>query len=181
MSDDDLYRRYLAGDPSAGDQLMLRYADVLTAYLDAFLHNVQDAEDLMLECFTVILVNKPTIGEGNFRAYLFKVARNKAGRLWRLRFKQQEFSLDETIPMEGDSPEDIVWESERSTILRKCLTRIAPQYREALWLVYFMDMSYEQAAKVMRCKTKRVEDLLRNGKERLRLELEKDGITHADI
>ena len=181
MTDDQLYCAYLSGDQTAGDQLMLRYADVLTVYLDAFLHNVQDAEDRMLECFTVILVNKPSIGEGNFRAYLFKVARNKAGRLWRLRFKQQEFSLDETIPMEGNSPEDIVWEGERSAILRKCLTRIAPQYREALWLVYFMDMSYEQAAKIMRCKKKRVEDLLRNGKKRLRLELEKEGITHADF
>ena len=181
MSDDELYRQYLAGDQSAGDQLMLRYADTLTAYLDAFVHNVQDAEDLMLDCFTVILVGKPSIGEGNFRAYLFKTARNKAAHLWRLRFRQQEFSLDETIPVEGDSPEDVVWEGERSAVLWKCLNRIAPQYREALWLFYFMDMSYEQASKVMRCTTKRIEDLLRNGKKRLRLELEKEGFTHADI
>lgn len=181
MSDDELYRQYLAGDQPAGDQLMLRYADVLTAYLDAFVHNYQDAEDLMLECFTVILVNKPAIGEGSFRAYLFKTARNKACRLWRIHFRQQEFSLDETIPTEGDSPETAVWEGERSEILWRCLNRIAPQYREALWLFYFMEMSYAQAAKVMRCSEKRIEDLLRNGKKRLRLELEKEGITHADI
>ena len=31
MSDDQLYRQYLAGDQSAGDQLMLRYGDALTA------------------------------------------------------------------------------------------------------------------------------------------------------
>ena len=37
MSDDQLYRQYLAGDAAAGDELMLRYADVLTAYLDGFL------------------------------------------------------------------------------------------------------------------------------------------------
>ena len=57
MSDDRLYREYLDGDQSAGDRLMLRYGDVLTAYLDGFLHNAHDAEDLMLDCFAVILVN----------------------------------------------------------------------------------------------------------------------------
>ena len=181
MSDDQLYRQYLSGDQSAGDQLMLRYGDVLTAYLDAFLHNAQDAEDLMLDCFTVILVRKPSIGEGHFRAYLFKLARNKANHLWSLRFKRQEFSLDETLPVQEESPEDAAWVGERNAILRRCLNRIAPQYREALWLFYDMDMSYEQAAKVMGCKTKRIEDLLRNGKKRLRLELEKEGITRADI
>ena len=49
MSDDLLYQKYLNGDQAAGDELMLRYGDSLTAYLDAFLHNVQDAEDLMIE------------------------------------------------------------------------------------------------------------------------------------
>ena len=87
MSDDQLYQNYLSGDASAGDALMLRYADALTAYLDGFLHNAHDAEDLMLDCFTVILVNRPAIGEGHFRAYLFKMARNKANRLWKLRFR----------------------------------------------------------------------------------------------
>ena len=95
MTDDELYRQYLAGDQASGDALMLRYGDILTAYLNAFLHNVQDAEDLMLDCFTVILIDRPKIGEGNFRAYLYKMARYKANRRWRQRFRRQEFSLDE--------------------------------------------------------------------------------------
>ena len=185
MSDDQLYQKYLAGDPSAGDELMLRYGNAVTAYLDGFLHSAEDAEDLMLDCFAAILVNKPRISEGHFRAYLFKTARNKANHLWKLRFKRQEFSLDEelseTLPAKGASPEEDVLKNERDVILERCLNRIAPQYREALWLFYFMDMSYAQAARVLNCSTKRIEDLLRNGKARLRLELEKEGITHADI
>ena len=101
IRDDELYRQYLAGDVSAGDQLMLQCSDALTAYLDAFLHNAHDAEDLMLECFAVILVRKPNIREGNFRAYLFRMARNKANRLWRQRMKRNEFSLEgspRTVP-----------------------------------------------------------------------------------
>lgn len=181
MSDDQLYRQYLSGDAAAGDQLMLRYADALTAYLNGFLHNAHDAEDLMLDCFTVILVNKPNISDGLFRAYLFKMARNKANRLWKLRFRQPKFSLDEDLPMQEGSPEDTLWQSERSAILQRCLNRIAPQYREALWLFYYMDMSYEQAASVMGCTRKKIDNLLNSGRNRLRLELEKEGITHANI
>ena len=181
MSDDRLYQQYLAGDQAAGDQLMIRYADVLTTYLDGFLHNAHDAEDLMLDCFTVILVNKPSIREGCFRAYLFKTARNKANRMWRIRLRQQEFCLDENLTVQSDSPENVVWENERSRILQNCLNRIAPQYREALWLFYYMNLNYAQAAEVMGCSKKKVDNLLQNGKTRLRLELEKEGITHADI
>ena len=181
LSDDRLYREYLDGDLSAGDRLMLRYGDVLTAYLDGFLHNAHDAEDLMLDCFAVILVNKPAIREGHFRAYLFRVARNKANRLWRRRYRQQEFSLDENLPAPGGGPEDTLWQNERSAVLQRCMNRIAPQYREAIWLFYSMNLSYEQAAGVMGCTRKKVDNLLRNGKNRLRQELEKEGITHADI
>ena len=178
---DELYGRYLSGDAAAGDQLMLRLADQLTAYLNAFLHNRQDAEDMMLDCFTVILVNKPAIEAGHFRAYLFKIARNKANRLWKLRFRRREFNLDEALLSGGASPEAAALAGETRAALERCLNRIAPQYRETLYLAYDMGMSYAQAAQVLGCSVKAVEDRLYNGKKRLRQELAKEGITDADI
>ena len=179
--DDELYRQYLAGDPSAGDRLMLRYGDRLTAYLDAFLHNPHDAEELMLDCFAAVLVKKPEIREGNFRAYLFRVARYKANRLWRIRLKRKEFCLDETLTVQETDPEEHAEKSERNTALYRCLNRIAPQYREALWLVYGCGMSYAQAGQVMGSGLTKTENLLKNGKNRLRQELGKEGISHADL
>lgn len=181
MSDDALYRQYLAGDLSAGDALMLKWGDALTAYLAAILHNYQDAEDMMLGCFAVLLVKKPKIAEGRFRAYLLKMARNKATRLHWLRLRRNEFSLDETLLSQGDTPEEVLGRSEQSVALYKCMNRVAPQYREALWLVYGLGLSYAQAAEVMGGNVKRVEDLLRNGKKALRKELDKEGIDDANI
>lgn len=179
-NDDELYSRYLSGDLSAGDALMLRYGDALVTYLDAFLHNSHDAEDLMLDCFSVILVKKPRIAEGHFRPYLFKMARYRANRLWRHRLKQNEFNLDEALVAQDGVPEDAVWTTERNAILRRCLNRIAPQYREVLWLVYDLEMSYAQAAAVMNCREKKIDNLLMNGKKKLREALEKEGITHEE-
>ncbi len=179
-TNDELYRQYLSGDQSAGDALMLRNKGSLTSYLFAFLHNAHDAEDLMLDCFTVILVDKPKITEGNFSAYLYRMARNKANRLWRLKLKQREFVLDESLTTQGFSPEDQVRLHERDTIINRCLNRISPQCREALWLVYVLDMRYTQAADVLGCSVKKIDHLLDNGKKQLQKELEKEGVTDAD-
>ena len=181
MTDDELYRRYLAGDAYAGDQLMLQCGDSLVAYLEAFLHNLHDAEDLMLDCFAEILVKKPMIQEGKFRAYLFRMARFKANRLWKTLLRRNEFLLDESLVADGESLEDTAIKGQRDAVLMRCLNRIAPQYREALWLVYGSGMSYAQAARVLGCSVVKAENLLKNGRNRLRKELEKEGINRVDI
>jgi RNA polymerase sigma-70 factor (ECF subfamily) len=101
--------------------------------------------------------------------------------MWRIRLRRTEFSLDETMITGGADPQEYAEKSERNAVLYSCLNRIAPQYREALWLVYGYGMSYAQAAQVMGCNLIRTENLLKNGKIRLRQELEKEGVTHADI
>lgn len=181
MTDDELYLAYVGGDPPSGDALMLRHGDALTAYLSAFLHSREDAEDMMLDCFAALLVNKPRIGEGRFRAYLYRMARNRANSLWRLRFRRRTFRLDEETPAPGAAPEEALASDERSAALARCLNRIAPQYREALYLVYDLGMSYAQAGEVLGCGGVRVENLLKKGKMRMREELEKEGITRADL
>lgn len=188
INDDELYKNYLEGNKACGDELMLRYADSLTAYLNAFLKNMEDAEDLMLETFTVILVDKPKIGEGCFKAYLYKVARHKACRLWRKKVKQSEFfvpqddedgeNVMENVASESGQPEDEFLRGELGYTVRKCLNIIAPQYREALWLIYGTGLNYEQAAGVLGCSRKRVDNLLLNGRRALKAELAKEGITH---
>ncbi len=188
LNDDELYKNYLEGNKACGDELMLRYADSLTAYLNAFLKNMEDAEDLMLETFTVILVDKPKIGEGCLKAYLYKVARHKACRLWRKKVKQSEFfvpqddedgeNVMENVASESGQPEDEFLRGELGYTVRKCLNIIAPQYREALWLIYGTGLNYEQAAGVLGCSRKRVDNLLLNGRRALKAELAKEGITH---
>ena len=79
-SDDILYREFLDGDTASYDQLMIRYCDSLTMFLYGFLHDWQDSEDLMIESFARVMVKKPKIGEGSFKAYLYKTARNLASR-----------------------------------------------------------------------------------------------------
>ena len=61
QSDHELYSLFLAGDTRAYDELMIRYGDSLTVYLNGYLHDWHDAEDLMIEAFARIMAKKPRI------------------------------------------------------------------------------------------------------------------------
>ena len=181
MSDDELYNRFLTGDVSSYDDLMIRYGDSLTVYLCGYLHNWHDAEDLMIEAFARILVKKPHIRSGNFKAYLFRTARNLATNFYAARKRADVFSLEEleTELPGGSMPEEMLQDAETKRILQICMERIDPMVREALWLVYRENLSYADTAGVMRISSKKVDNLLEKGKKLMREELKREGVSGA--
>ena len=181
LTDTELYRQFLTGNVSAYDELLIRLGDGLTLFLNGYLHNWQDAEDLMIEAFARIMAKKPSIREGGFKAYLYKTARNLASRFHERAARRHEFALDdiEEARAEGMLPEEQALDEEKKEALHACLDRIDPELREALWLIYWEGMSYEQAASVMKVSKKRVDHLLTRGKAHMRKELEKEGFRHA--
>ena len=180
-TDDELYARFLAGDNAAYDALMIRYGDSIVVYINAYLHNWQDAEDLMIDAFARIMFKRPVIRQGGFRAYLYKTARNLAARFHASASRFTSISLEELSEEAADGTllEERVIGTERRRILHRCLARMDGKYREVLWLIYFEEMSYAEAAVVMRVTVKRIDKLLQTGKVKLRAELEKEGITSA--
>ena len=78
--DEALYRQYLSGDDAGLEALMKKYGDPLTLYIDGYLHDVHDAEELMLDVFAYLFTKKPKIRDGGFKAYLYKAARHMALR-----------------------------------------------------------------------------------------------------
>ena len=79
--DETLYRQYVNGDDAGLDALMKKYGDPLTLYIDGYLHDVHEAEELMLDVFAYLFTKKPNIRDGGLKAYLYKAAR--PGLKWR--------------------------------------------------------------------------------------------------
>ncbi len=91
------------------------------------------------------------------------------------------FSLD-TLADEPDGrllAKEVIWTEERNRILHFCMDEMNPDYREVLYLIYFEDMSYAQAADVTGKTVKQITNMLYRGKESLRKLLEREGITNA--
>ncbi len=152
-------------------------------YLYGVLHDYQDAEDMMVESFARILEKKPRIGEGSFKAYLFRTGRNLAINLLKHSRRHEVFGLDgmdvEASP--DESPDKKSESHERKDILYRCLGRIEPDLREALYLIYLDDLSYKEAAEVLKVNTKKIDNLLERGRKRMRDELRKEGLTDTGI
>lgn len=177
-SDDELYQTFLDGDTAGLDTLVLRHRVRLIAYLSSMLHNAEDAEDMAMEAFARIMVKKPRIAEGNFRAYLYQTARHLTFRYLR-KYRLEDIRIEDLDIPDHRTAETTVMEAERSRILHSCLGKMESGVKEALWLIYFEDMSYAQAAKIMHVTSKKIDNLLMKGKRLLRAELEKEGITDA--
>ena len=79
---------------------------MLTLYINGYIKDVHEAEDLMIEAFSQIFAKeRPIAGEGSFKAYLYKTARNLA-----LRHRQ------ETPPSSSSRIDDLDFEPPGKTL-----------------------------------------------------------------
>ena len=178
--DEELYRQYLCGDEAGLVALMKKYGNPLTLYINGYLHDIHEAEDLMIEVFSYLFAKRPHIRDGGFRAYLYKAARHLALRHKSIR--RHHFCLDDLTkePEGGKLVDEVIRTKERNQILHLCMGELHPDYREALYLTYFEGMSYRQVAEVMGKSVKQITNIMYRGKERLRGLLEREGITNAE-
>ena len=180
MTDNELYRLYLSGDDAGLESLMERYGDALTLYIDGYLGDIHEAEDLMIEVFAYLLAKRPRIRDGAFKAYIYKAARHMA-----LRCKSRRravFSLEDLAqePEAEELVEEAFGGRERARLLRTCMDRLSPDYREALYLTCLEGLSYAEAAEVMKKNEKQISNMVYRGKQNLRALLEKEGITDTE-
>lgn len=179
MTDEEAYRRYLGGDENGLNELMRRYEAPLILYITGYLHDVHEAEDLMIEVFTYLFTKRPAIRDGGLKAYLYKAARNMAlrhKRRWRACF-----SL-ESLVQEPESEllvEEVVQTEQQRCVLHVCMEQLHADYREALYLVYFEGMRHAEAAALMGKSEKQVADLVYRGRNALKKRLEQEGIADA--
>lgn len=81
ISDEIAYSQYLDGNETAAEILVEKYGDALMLYINGYLKDIHDSEDLMIEAFSLMFAKaRPISGNGSFKAYLFKIGRNLALR-----------------------------------------------------------------------------------------------------
>lgn len=181
-SDEAIYRRYLDGEDTAADLLVEKYGDALMLYIHGYIRDMHEAEDLMIEAFAQVFAReRPISGAGSYKAYLYKTARHLALRHCKrhcipfLRLDDLDFE-----PQSDALADTAMCRSERNRQLYAALEQLRPEYREALYLVYFEDMRYRSAAAVMGKSEQQITNLVHRGKQSLRAILEREGFDYAD-
>jgi len=168
--DEDLYLRcYMDKEIEALEILIDRYRESLTMFLYGIIGNMEDAEELAIDTFALLIYGKARykVQKGcSFKTWLYSVGRKQA--LLRLR-KRKFFSVPLTnqTDLSQSSPEDIVFKEDRDRELHRALSQLKDEYRQVLYLLYFEGMSHKEIAGVMKKSIKQVYNLASRGRRSL--------------
>lgn len=179
--DEICYGRFLHGDHQALEELIGIHRDSLTMFLYSYVHNMTEAENLMIDTFAQLVVRGGGFqGKSSLKTYLFTIGRNEALRY--LKKNRNHLSL-ETLGehLQGNSPACFeLFREERNRQLYGAMERLKQEYREVLFLLYFEDASYREAGQIMKKSEKQITNLVYRAKKALREILEAGGFEYHE-
>ena len=95
--------------------------------------------------------------------------------MWPFATSQTLVAAAELLPDTGLTLEETVLSDHRKQAVNSAIAKLPRDMQEAIHLIYFEELSYEDTAKVMKKNKKQVDNLLYRAKKELRIILGKDG------
>lgn len=157
ISDEVLVRQLRAGENAAGDELVRRHCTALLRYLQRLLGSEQLAEELHQQTWMSVLehldkFDSRAVG-GGFKAWLFRIATNKANDHWRSRGREKnakeglKLVTDETVIAPGERMEA----TEQEQKLRRAIGQLPEGQRQVLMLRYYSGLKFVEIAELLGC------------------------------
>jgi len=156
-SDESLLERLRAGESAAGEMLVGRYTSALLRYLQRLTGSNHLAEELHQQTWLSVLDHldrfDPSSSSGGFKAWLFRIATNKANDLWRSRGREKnakqglKLVSDDQAPHAGTRIEG----DEQVARLLDAIQQLPENQREVLLLRYYSDLKFTEIAEMLGC------------------------------
>ena len=173
ISDEALVQRLRDGDVAAGEALVARHHAALMRYLQRLV-GAEAAEELHQQTWLSVLDHvdrfDPAVGAntggaagsnsgaaggtgGGFKAWLFRIATNKANDLWRSRGREKsakeglKLVTDQTLPDAGFRLEG----TEQDEKLRKAIDKLPENQKQVLMLRYYSNLKFVEIAEMLGC------------------------------
>lgn len=180
-ADKKLYERFLQDDRDAFEQLVLKYKDNLIYFLQRYVRDIDQSEDIAQEVFAFIYVYKEKYNfQASFKTYLFTIARNKAVDYIR---KHHKIIVMEQMPEEHSDEEELlkkVLKDEDSRLLHTAIKKMKAEYQTAIYLIDFEQLSYQETADIMGKTTSQIKILIFRARKMLKNLLVKEGYMHEN-
>jgi RNA polymerase sigma-70 factor (ECF subfamily) len=181
----ELLERCRRGETEAWDELF----DLHYAAAGRFIFQLasdftrEDAEEICQEAFLSVIRNLDSFqGESQFQTWLFRIAANKArdfrerrnaakrgGGHAPISLQAEDPESGLTLDPAGDlpSPDELVMNAEKMTLLRAALDELGEPCREIIELRYFGQLSYEELSRTLKLNPKTVSSRLSKCLDRL--------------
>jgi RNA polymerase sigma-70 factor, ECF subfamily len=165
-----LVLRCQAGDPDAFGEIVTRYGPALQYYLLKLLGNPDAAVDASQEVWLDVHRGMTRLRRPeSFRAWLYRVARDRAARALR-----RSRSLPRTVGDDQLANAEVVddFTAEDAARIHSALDRLSAEHREILVLRFMDDLSYEEISQVIGCHLGTVKSRIHHAKRLLRQAME---------
>src|SRR5688500_3039645 len=156
-TDEALLELLRDGSTSAGEMLVKRHCQPLLRYLHRLVGSEHLAEELHQQTWVSVMDHldrfDKSSASGGFKAWLFRIATNKANDHWRssgrdkaartaLRLVVDDHAPDAAHRMEGTEQQDK---------LREAISRLPENQRQVLMLRYYSELKFVDIAEMLGC------------------------------
>ncbi len=183
----ELVASVLAGDQEAFGELVELYQRPVYNLTYRMLGEAGEAEDAAQEAFLRAYQHLDRYDNTRpFKTWLLSIASNYC--IDRLRKRRLTWlSIEEPLPphpsltsSEGE-PEDAALSGERHAAIQAMLTELAPEYRAAVILRYWYDMSYTEIAEMLDTTESAIKSRLFRARQSLAEKMESEGISRLIV
>lgn len=147
------------GDMDAFNRLVLDHQDGVFRWVVSLVYDDMFAEDITQWTFVTAYEKLSTFRGGSFRAWLFRIARNRSYDELRRRKNHASLSLDgaaederdrlEMLPDGNPLPEEEMIKIEQAAAVEALLSRLPESFQQPLRLIDMEGMDYQEAADVL--------------------------------
>lgn len=172
----EIYKSFLSGDNSAFDKILTMYRQSLTFFINRYVRDIHQAEDLAIDAFMYIFVHRKKFNfKVSLKTYLFMIGRSRALDYLRHTKRLERMEPEQEMMPDYGQIEDTVIAGEQQRALNNALSELSNDMSIAVHLVYFEELSYDEAAKVMKKSRKQIDNLLYRAKKKLKELLREEG------
>lgn len=149
-------------------ELAAMYQDNLFAAAFNICRNAQDAEDVIQDTFVQYYTTKKEFeNEQHIRAWLLRVAINKAKNVTRTFWRRNKVSIE-------DYMETLTFDTPESENLFETVMQLPEKYRIVIHLYYYEDYTVREIADILKLSESNVKTRLSRGRAMLKKELKEE-------
>ena len=178
MNDEELMAQFQAGTVEAFDLLVERYSERLFHYINRFVKDDRQAEDLLQETFLRVHRNRHSYEPiAKFSTWLYTIGGNLARSAYRRRKRQRTYSIygessegeeyEMPIPSPTLAPSQHAEAGIQSRYIQKALDRLPETYREVVVLRDVQQLTYEEIAEITGLPMGTVKSRINRGRTKL--------------
>jgi RNA polymerase sigma-70 factor (ECF subfamily) len=187
-ADNELVREFIAGNDAAFTQLVTKYKDAITNYLNMMVADYDIAVDLSQETFLRVYKNIRNYSHiYQFSTWIYRIATNLAidemryrkrrgqvfyRNIWNARSGEDEDRPELEISDVRRGPRDEVLRKESSQILGEAIRSLPEKYRTAFIMKEIQELPYEEIARILRCSPGTIKSRLHRARDLLQRKLE---------